>query len=223
VLTWILIGAGAAGLIALISYFDGARVVRRKLRRAPITPIDAVAEETDARIVGVAHVLDDKILQATFSGRPCLLCIATVELDHQTSSPRGGSSTSWRTAAVDRRGVRFVVDDGSGRARIDPTHVELALDDDRHHGETARRGEPPAAVARLLRDNDVKFGSHHVRWHETILAPDRRVSIYGRGVRSVDPQPTATDYRSAATWLEMSGTTKRPLLVSDDPEVTRQS
>jgi hypothetical protein len=107
--------------------------------------------------------------------------------------------------------VPFAIDDGTGRALIDPRGAELAI-------EISERqmtlGEPTEIQRRLAATHGISPGANLFR--EGILAIGARVSVIGMAVREPDPDGAAraTDYRCTPTRLRVSGTPARPLRIT---------
>src|SRR5438105_11695536 len=106
------IAAGVAIVAASLVWNEKARI-RRELRSALRVDIAELREGRTGRIVG--KVGDGETLQAPFTARSCVFYEATVE-EFRSS----GKTGSWRQVVREARGVPFVLDDGTGRAIIDP-------------------------------------------------------------------------------------------------------
>src|ERR1041385_6201235 len=121
----LVIGLGiAAVFVALVAYFNGDATIRRELRKARKYRIAEIPEGAPGRIVGRARGLSETLV-GPLTGRPCVYYIAKVE--QHTSN---GKTSHWRTIVTEFRGVSFVVEDGTGRAIVDPHAARISLDFD---------------------------------------------------------------------------------------------
>src|SRR5690606_11120435 len=112
--------AGVAIVAASLVWNEMARI-RRELRGAPRVDIAELREGRTGRVVG--RVGDGETLSAPFTGRSCVFYEATVE-EYRSS----GMTGSWRQVVREAVGVPFVLDDGTGRAIVDPRGVRVAVD-----------------------------------------------------------------------------------------------
>lgn len=193
---------------------------RRTRRRAVVRPkIGDVASGELARMIG--RVRAREVLTAPLTGRPCVFVEVVARerfggLDVVPATIRG------EARVMLRQGVPFLVDDGSGRALVDPMadHVLMTLVKSTAEA-TGSLGEDDdddelAGLRAWLPAECVDGTRLQVR--ETILTPEVRVELFGRG--EVEPDPDAVDqsgYRDAApTRLRMHGSVDVPLRVSDD-------
>jgi hypothetical protein len=194
----------------MITAWLRSRRIVRLLRR---TPRVAIADHDGAiarRIVGEVLALEP--LPAPISGRPCV-CYA-IEVDVLAPSPSGDGTQEWRRIVTERGGVPFVVTDPSGRARVDPTASELTI----RTGETTDERHDGARRYLLGKGHAPTHQRFHLR--ERIIAAGQRIAVAGMGVRVPDTAPPTAEvgYRSGSDIiLAMSGTTKLPLFISDDP------
>jgi hypothetical protein len=118
-----------------------------------------------------------------------------------------------------------VLDDGTGRAFVEPNHARVTLHVDNAFDDFPAP-EPGkerlrAFMRRHGRDPE-RFSGRH-RFREGIIAPGETVAVAGQGVREPDPDADASgDYRSGPpTRLRMNGWAKHPLLISDKTDTTR--
>ena len=198
-----------AGVVALLSRaFTPERKWRRKLRRAKLTPIAELREDTVARIVGTVRALGPTLI-APLSGRPCVGFLATAR--------RRDAQTDY-VAARGSNMVPFVVEDATGRALVVATDAQLAL----VMSQTVRR----QLVSDLLAD-ELRFVLVHgarldgqLDLEEGILQVGDQVAVLGSGTREPDPDATdEADYRSAgATRLCMTSSRRFPLVISNEAD-----
>lgn len=209
----IVIGIGlAAGAWAL--WINPARRIKRALRAAPTVPIARLGEGDLGRIVGKARVLDDKLV-APLTGRACVYYIARVQEE---------DGDSWTTIIEEERGVTFVVDDGSGRAIVDPRGGDLALDFDAR-SRSGTFHDPDDRERAFLAKYGVKshglIFNKGLRYREAVIEIGETVAVLGAGVREPDPEAAPGGYRDAQPTRLRLAPGRYPLLVSDDPSTTQ--
>jgi len=212
------------GIIALViivlsqAWSERARLAR-ELREAPRVDIKALPEGTRARVVGT--VAAGETLTAPLTGRPCVAYVAIVE--ERVSS---GKSSRWVERIREVRHLPFTIDDGTGRAIVDPGQSKLLLEMD----ATSRSGvfddATPAEAAFLGRHGVSGTGwflNRSMRYTEGVITPGERVAVLGRGVREPDPDGAraATGYRDELpTRLRIGGSADHPILVTDRGDLT---
>jgi len=187
---------------------------RRTLRAAPRVEIASFPEGAPARIVG--RIADGVHLTAPLTRRTCVFYEATV---------RSSENNRARPIVREVRHVPFAVEDATGRAVVDPTGADFAV----QTYSTARTGfdGPSATEAALLARN----GFDHMRtvlgrtlyFEERALQVGETVAVYGFGVREPDPDGAtrATGYREAVpTVVHISRSKRQPLLLISDYDDT---
>jgi hypothetical protein len=204
---------------ALMRYARGT--ARRKLRTAKAFAIGALPEGTAGRVAGDASALD-ATLQAPLTGRDCVCYVAIVD---GFRGPLG-----WVNLITEERGVPFVLADATGRAIVDPTGAEMALEFDSiaTTGPTVPLGTFVDATT-LQREFLARHGRsdrwptpRRLRYREAVICAGTRVAVLGEGVREPDPDaPPPGDYRGEATTrLRLTSTKRFPLVVGDDTDAT---
>lgn len=134
--------AGRTLLLAVLTAFGlvfvglGLRSLRRgrRLRRRARLETDEVTDVADlspgpAVVSGTANPVDDRRVEAPITGRPALAAEAEARGPPHYQDV-GGSV--YRTLAREGAAVPFVVDDGTGRVRVEPSdegEVDLGLDE----------------------------------------------------------------------------------------------
>ena len=112
----------------------------------------------------------------------------------------------------------FYVDDGSGRALVQPPCAVVELTK-RAHGD-CRGAELPPSVREWLEDataSDEWRTVRHLQWVERWIEPGERVCIVGATTSQVDESGAVSDYRQSAELLTFETADDAPLSVSDDP------
>ncbi|MEJ7603241.1 MAG: GIDE domain-containing protein [Kofleriaceae bacterium] len=190
--------------------------IKRALRATPRFAIAELPEDAPGRAVGAARPTGEP-LRAPLSGRPCIYYVAVVEELH---------GKQWKETVREERGVPFVLDDGSGRALVDPTGAEVELDIDTTGASGTLDDASPAEPALLARHGRVSRGklfNHSVKYREAIIAIGETVAVLGCAVREPDPgvPPTGEGYRQGpATRVRLTGAGKFPLRISDAATTT---
>lgn len=206
----VLVGGMAVGAASMLVTRSPRSRLRRELRRAPLRSIIDLADGNPGRITGRASAIEQRVIHAPLSGRPCVLFHVLCEEFRPAHS-----SVEWRIAAEEQRGLPFLVTDDSGRAVIDPTQVTVAL--------PPLVIEPlpiykPSALEIDFRERHGLIGEHRqFRYSESIVEPDAVIGVLGAGVREPDPDAQPADaYRGPQPMrLRMSGTRKAPLVICD--------
>jgi hypothetical protein len=197
---------------------------RKRMRKAPRFALADFPENTFGKVVGIARPLNKRLIEAPLSGRLCVYYEAYVD------SMVEGSML--RTLASEQEGMAFVLEDDGCRAIVDPTNAfmstgidftstsTLGLTDDRQTAMLRRHG---------LAGTPVQFADG-LRYREAIIEADERIAVFGAGIHEPDRDdagaPRAAEqselgYRGegARTRLRLSGTSRFPLFISDDPRV----
>lgn len=219
----IVIGAVVAVVVAAILVrlaarsISAERIHEQMLREAPRATAASLENGVTGRLAGV--VTADATLRAPMTGRACVAYVARVE------EWSGGRRARWLERIHEVRGVPFTIDDGSGRALVDPGASTMLL----HMDATTRSGRfddaTPVEEAFLARHDLASTGwvlNKTLRYTEGVIEPGERVAIIGRGVREPDPAAgvDVTGYHSAlATRVRISGTADEPVLVTDRAEL----
>lgn len=199
---------------------------RKLMRKAARFAIGELPENTFGKIVGVARPANKRLLEAPLSGRLC------VYYETYIDAMLGGSLL--RTLANEQEGLAFVVEDGDARVLVDPTNAFMSTGID--FVTTSTLYMPDAREGALLRRHGLfppiseKAGrfANGLRFREAIIEADERIAVFGAGVRELDAEAATRSsdsgggergYRDqgAPTRLRLSGTSKFPLFISDDP------
>jgi hypothetical protein len=203
--------------IPLAMYLSPPRRLKRQLRATPRRPLRELPESTRARIVGAAQPIEGTI-EAPLTGRACLYYVVTVYQE------RGGDLLRGKLIR-EERGVPFAVDDGTGRAIVDPSAAKVALDvDARSQSGTfdAPNERESAFLQRHGATGKVWIFNTRVRYREAIIGVGETVAIVGEGVREPDPTaaPEAAYRGDQPTRIRMTSSPRFPLLISDSPATT---
>jgi len=200
--------------------FGKSARLKRKLRAAKAWAIGELPEDTLGRVVGQARPLANTLL-GPLTGRPCVYYIATVE--EQRSN---GRSSYWKTIITESEGVPFVLEDSTGRAIIDPSNAEVALDFDGKSSSGTFHDANEVQEAFLTKYDKKSSGwvfNKSLRYREAMIEIGETVAVLGSGVREPDPNAPPEDaYRGAPrTQLRLTSSAQFPLVISDDPTTTQ--
>lgn len=208
-------------LIAVLSwYFGASQRMKRQLRAAKKWQLNELPEDTHGRVIGQARALGEQ-LAGPLTGRPCVYYIAMVEEQRST-----GRSTYWRTVASETRGVPFMIEDGTGRAIIDPTGAQVALNFDGNSKSGTFNNADPVQEAFLARHGQKSQGwvfNKTLRYREAMIEIGETIAVLGSGTREPDPQaaPEAAYRGAPPTRLRLTSSPRFPLIISDDPSTTQ--
>jgi hypothetical protein len=209
------------GSIALIGwYFSKGNRLKRRLRAAKPWPIAELPEDTLGKITGQARVLGGTLV-GPLTGRTCVFYVATVQ--ERRSS---GRSTYWRTIITETAGVPFMLEDGSGRALVDPTGAEVALDFDGNSSSGTFHDADLRQEAFLAKHGQKSTGwvfNKGLRYREAMIEVGETIAVMGSGVREPDPEaPPEEAYRGAPkTRLRLTSSARYPLVISDASDVVQ--
>ncbi|MBZ0237593.1 MAG: E3 ubiquitin ligase family protein [Deltaproteobacteria bacterium] len=211
--------AGVAIVAASLVWNEKARI-RRELRGAPRVDIADLREGRTGRVVG--RVGEGETLQAPFTGRSCVFYEATVE-EYRSS----GKTGSWRQVVREAVGVPFVLDDGTGRAIVDPRGARVAVDIDMTTRSGTFDDATPVEEQFLTRHGLRSTGwvfNKSFRYREGVIEIGETIAVMGQGVREPDPDAVGKvgGYRSGPpTRLRLGGSARHPILLSDAPDTLR--
>ncbi len=210
----ILLLVGVAG--GLIWYLGKRQALMRRLKQAKPWSIGELPEDTLGKIVGHARPVAET-LTAPISGRSCVFYEVSVVQDH-------GKSSS--TIIHELQGVPFYLEDGTGRAIVDPRGAEVVLEQDFSTSSGTLDDATPVETAFLQRHGKEPKGwvfNKSLRYRESIIGIGESVAVLGAGVREPDPDaPPSQDYRGAMpTRLRLSNAREHKLVISDLPQAQR--
>jgi hypothetical protein len=213
------IAAGVAIVAASRVWNEKARI-RRDMRSAPLVDIAELREGLTGRLVG--RVGEGETLQAPFTGRSCVFYEATVE-EYRSS----GKSGSWRQVIREVSGVSFVLDDGTGRAIVDPGGARVDVDIDMTTRSGTFDDATPIEEQFLTRHGLRSTGwvmNKSLRYREGVIEIGETIAVMGQGVREPDPDAVGRvgGYRSGPpTRLRLGGSSRHPILLSDAPDTLK--
>lgn len=208
-------------VIGVVSWYFGAtQRLKRQLKGAKPWSLNELPEDTHGRVIGQARAIGEH-LAGPLTGRTCVYYIAIVEEQRST-----GRSSYWRTVASETRGVPFMIEDGTGRAIIDPNGAQVALDfDGNSKSGTFNKADPvqEAFLARHGQNSEGWVFNKTLRYREAMIEIGETISVLGSGTREPDPHaaPEAAYRGAPPTRLRLTSSPRFPLIISDDPATTR--
>ena len=203
-------------------YFGAAQRMKRQLGQAKPWSLNELPEDTHGRVIGQARALGEE-LAGPLTGRRCVYYIAIVEEQRST-----GRSSYWRTIASETRGVPFMLEDGTGRAIVDPNGAQVALDFDGNSKSGTFNQADPVQEQFLAKHGQKSEGwvfNKTLRYREAMIEVGETIAVLGSGTREPDPNaaPEAAYRGAPPTRLRLTSSPKFPLIISDDPATTRAS
>jgi hypothetical protein len=218
--TLLLILALAAVPLGIATWYgSGSARIRRALRGARRVSIAEAPEGEVVRIDG--RVAEGEALEAPLTGRRCVYYVAVVE--------EKGDAGDWMEVVRESGGVRFMVEDGTGHAIIDPEGARINVDLD----STTRSGtidEPTSRETAFLARHRVKgiglFFNRTLRYREGVFEIGEPIAVMCQPVREPDPDAASrtAGYRDLPpTRLRVGGSSARPIRLSDSRDVTQRS
>jgi E3 ubiquitin ligase len=189
-------------------------VVRRwRYGEAPRFAIADLPDDTLGRIVGVVEALDDTVLEAPLSRRACVHYAVVIDEYHGPYDPH--------EMARNELAVPFVVRDGSDYVIVDPTHARISVRFDHITESSGMANALPyhRALLEPYHQRGERWVHGSLRYSEGVLPIGARASVFGSGMRELDPQSDQRAlYRErGATRIRMMGSASTPLLISDTP------
>jgi hypothetical protein len=212
------IAVAAMAVLTVAGHFLLPSRAKRIQRALEAHPHARVHEAQGAVRVTGRVCRDGELLQAPITGRSCVAYEATVRV-----TIGGGDGTNWVRLLDERRVCPFLVEDESGRARIDADgHFLLALARARHANIWWFSSYPGKhhALSVLLESAGIRHSNWLGLWKpitylERVLEEGDLVSVAGASAREVDAMGERSGPRSPPERLVLRGTEDRPLLISD--------
>ncbi len=209
--------AAVGGIALLRWWFSEAEKTKRAIRSTPKKPIRYVREGEVVKIVGRIKYLA-KPMQAPLTGRLCAYFEARALERH--------GKNSYREVAMEKGGVEFLVDDGTGHAVVDPLMLRAAVVHDNRANSGFLR-EPDARMETFLSKHGQvptsAFGfNKRMVYKEGVFEQGETIAIVGMGRFEDDPDETATTagYRLRPKRLRIIAPQEGFILISDHPSVT---
>ncbi|MBX7191130.1 MAG: E3 ubiquitin ligase family protein [Sandaracinaceae bacterium] len=181
------------GLAAM--FFSEAAQTRRAMLRVPRSNVSAAIDGELVRLVGRVVELDPA-LDAPLSHRRCVAFRVLVETKQST-----GKSSHWVSTIDQRESVRFVLEDESGRARIEAAQSKLLVELDEEQGSGFLNDATPELEAYLAEHGKESTNflglNKSMRYREGVLALGETVAVLGVARWEDDPDAGAVDMGQA--------------------------
>lgn len=182
----VLTALGIAGGAGAGYWFSDEQKRKRAVDNAPSRSLAKVSEGELVKVVGQIRYIGEP-LQATLTARPCACCEVIVEESGNMVNNRGGE------VIRDVRAIDFLLDDDSGRARVDTRAIEIETSRDKQLtndalGEAKARAE--AFLAKHGQSTRWWILERALRYQEGILAPGKMVEVTGVVSFEDDPDPS---------------------------------
>lgn len=203
---WTVLLVGCMALCIAACIMDAIR--RFKIRDVPRTRIAGLGEQRAGKVRGTVRLMGEP-LRALASGLPCVYYETRIQ-EHQ--SERG-----WTTILWERHGQDFLLDDGTGAARVCMRLIEVDTHVHAHNHALALPGPELTALVRTRGRDPERLGP--LRYTERVIQAGDTVVVCGSGIREPDPDPRAAvgGYRDGAVRLALIGSPGAPIHVSDNP------
>jgi len=201
-------------------YFGREQRLKRRIKELPLSSIGDTPERQDVRVSGrLAYLGDRAPLVAPVSRRPCAAWRIVVR------ERRGsGKNKRWVTVVEESDSRDFVLEDESGRAIVEGTLVELALEFDGKGGTGLFSGSNPYLEeflhARGIATRGIVFDKA-LQFREGALEAGESVTVAGSGIWENDPSQRGKGYRDVGKLLRVGAMSDGNLLATDDPKMAR--
>jgi hypothetical protein len=168
------------GLLFTLHYLSRSQRRARTLGRLPVTRIADAKDGELVRIAGVLRVVGEPLI-APLSGRSCAYFVATVQ---EVGFEGGSTREGWVDRFVERDVRNFVVEDTTGRARVETERFEAFCMRDVQRGTGPFRDATPELAKMLARHEMKSTGdlgmNRQLRFEEGSLEDGERVTVIGR-------------------------------------------
>jgi hypothetical protein len=195
-------------------YYSDEKRARRALRTAPRRAIGEARAGRLEKFTGRVSSLAEP-LRAPLSGRRCVHYVVTVE--EKRSS---GGSAHWETVLRDPSGVDFLLEDGTGRARVVNKTITLLNRPVALYGSATFNYVTPEIRAYLAThglERKEAFVNESMRCLETVLEERTTAAVMGEVSFEVDPGGMA--YREMPRRVVVTAPQGKSILASDDPDL----
>ncbi|MFP9113615.1 hypothetical protein ACLI1A_06715 [Flavobacterium sp. RHBU_3] len=175
---FILFGIVFIAIIIYQFFFSKKAVVKRSLKKFPVTRIGNFKEGERGRITGTI-IYAGKILEAPLSGREC--CHYYVHIEESS----GGKSNSWNTLVEEEITGTVVLQDGNHYALMKHANLKSYIVQDRDYSSGTFNDATPQLEAYLNDRGHESVGvlgfNKSIRYKEGILEQGERVTVAGLG------------------------------------------
>lgn len=209
-------------VIAIIAFFtiffNKKAIIKRKLKKAELKPINQFRDNEEARIVGEVEFVGEPLI-APLSGRPCAYYYVHVEQEKST-----GKSSSWSTLIEEEVSGEYVIRDGANYAYINGRHIKSYIVQDRNYrsgflNDAADHLENYLNRKGYESENMLGFNKT-MRYKEGVLEKGEKIAVYGKGVwRSATELNLPEKFGRV---LSISEPNDDEIYLSDDPDTTHE-
>jgi hypothetical protein len=209
---------GLIGFAVFRWWFSEAEQTKRAIRGTPRRRIGDVRDGEFVKIVGTIKYLAEP-LTAPLSGRRCAY------FEARAMEKRGKSG--YREIAMEGGGVEFLVEDGTGRAVIDPVMLRAAVvEDDAKRSGFLSDATPgmEAFLARHGKDAVGPFGFNRtISYKEGVFEEGEAVAVVGRATFEHEPDEASATagYRDRRRRLRLTAPAGGNILISDHSSATK--
>jgi hypothetical protein len=208
--------AGVIVVACIVSFTAGVALVSRGIIRARAErredavrwAIGRMEEDAHGLVVGEVQSSACTVI-APLSGRPCVYYRVRVSELRARSGFAARHHLTWEPLIDEQHGVEFLLDDGTGRVRIDPTRASIDLRTvwTRVNGSSSPVNRHEAALLRRhrLTELDGLGRRRRLRFEEIAIEVGQQVAAIGCGERDADTSTTDLwGLRPASTPLRMT-------------------
>jgi hypothetical protein len=187
----------------------------RYARRGRLYSVAQFPDGKYGRVVGTVDAVDDSVMYAPVSGLPCIFYVVRIAEALTVQRKTGDPKVVVRSVSD----APFFLDDGTGRALVDPRGA-IGFLDHPIAGGVCDRAPPP--VVRLLQDAQ-RTASSRYTYAEWAIPVGTRVSVVGGGMREPDPDAAPRpEYRGEPPMrLRIAKTEPYALMISDFKDTFR--
>lgn len=203
-------------------YFSRAAAARRALKAVQRVTVAGAPDGRLVKLVGTLRYAHHPLLMAPISERGCALYQVLIR-----EQKRSGSKGVWETIIEASECQRcFWLEDHTGRALIKPVLTQVALVLDSHQRTGIFSDPTPQLDAFLLEHGQDTKGwlfTRNLKVEEGVLEEGEQVAVMGLARWEPDPDPRApaAGLRRRAMRLVVTDPPDGPMLLSDEPKLTR--
>jgi hypothetical protein len=217
---WLVIIAVSLIVCGLIWYYSDEQKTKRAILSTPRVRLRDATEGAVAKVMGRVEYLTDP-LTAPFSGRSCAYYLVTVQ-EYRSQ----GKSGSWVTIIRESDGVDFLINDGTGKARVVNQLLKVVAVKDATYNSGTFHDAPPHLEAFLNKHGQKSTGwlfNKSLRYEEAIFEAGERLAVVGQIRFEHDPGavPEGSGYRETPRRAVIDAPPTGLILASDDPSVLR--
>jgi hypothetical protein len=182
---------GALVVIGLATYFSRDARLRRAMKAVPLSTIAGATEGARVRIVGRV-LARDRVLRGPLSHRECVAFRVLVETRRQS-----GKSSHWVKTIDEHQEVDFVLEDETGRARVESRGSDFLIVLD-HSDSSGFLNDASPELEAFLSERGHQSTSFlgmnkTMRYREGALETGEQIAVVGLAHWEDDPEAGAID------------------------------